>query len=153
MYSKRYSGELHNRFWEAFGKYMAPVLSASGGRISWTHYQTALKGVFFRQYVTDSEVCISIEMPFSFGEKRLDYFTRFRVLKASLEHFLGEAWHWEEEAVNMNAEKVSRIFMRMENVNIHNENDWPAIISFLKPRLIALDRFWHEHFEYFELMG
>jgi len=27
-------------------------------------------------------------------------------------------------------------------VNILKENDWPAIISFLKPRIIALDKFW-----------
>jgi hypothetical protein len=27
-------------------------------------------------------------------------------------------------------------------VNIFHEADWPAIISFLKPRIMALDEFW-----------
>lgn len=153
MYSKKSSGELHNRFWATFGKYMAPVLSASGGRISWTHYKTGFSGLFFRMYVTETEASISIEMPYSSGTRRIDCFTRFRVLKESFEQAAGEAWQWEEEAVTMNGERVSRIFKRMENVNIHNESDWPAIISFLKPCLIAIDKFWHDHYEYFELIG
>jgi len=30
----------------------------------------------------------------------------------------------------------------LKEVNIFDTNAWPAIISFLKPRIIALDKFW-----------
>jgi hypothetical protein len=39
---------------------------------------------------------------------------------------------------------VSRIYTAAEGVNIYRKEDWPAIISFFKPRIIALDAFWTE---------
>jgi hypothetical protein len=37
---------------------------------------------------------------------------------------------------------TSRAGTSIQQVNIFNRADWPAIISFLKPRMIALDAFW-----------
>ena len=37
---------------------------------------------------------------------------------------------------------ISRIGTTKTGVSVFNNDDWPAIISFLKPRLIALDSFW-----------
>jgi hypothetical protein len=54
----------------------------------------------------------------------------------------GESWEWEKEAVDEYGSALKRIGKRLEGVNVMNEEDWPAIISFLKPRIIALDRFW-----------
>lgn len=154
MYSKKQAGEVHNRFWEAFGKYMSPVPSASGGRISWTNYNTGLRALHFKMHVTGAEAYIGIEMDISeLGGIHVEYFNRFHVLKDALEATIGEKWHWEQESRNMNGEAVGRIFMRMDNVNIYDERDWPRIISFLKPRIIALDRFWFENFEFFEIVG
>jgi hypothetical protein len=31
----------------------------------------------------------------------------------------------------------------MQPVNLFNRDDWPALISFFKPRLVALDEFWN----------
>lgn len=153
MHSKQQPGALHNRFWETFGRYMAPVLSASGGKISWTNYHTGLPGISFRMYVAGSEAYVGIEISDEDNAARREYFSRFRLLKAVFEAFSGEGWHWEEEAVNYNGHAVSRIYSRLENVSISNEADWPAIISFLKPRIISLDGFWHDNFPFFEIVG
>ena len=37
---------------------------------------------------------------------------------------------------------VSRVFISLDTINIFNPDDWPVLISFLKPRIIALDKFW-----------
>ncbi len=39
--------------------------------------------------------------------------------------------------------QVSRISSQLNMVNVFDMNDWPAIISFLKPRMLALDTFWN----------
>jgi hypothetical protein len=31
----------------------------------------------------------------------------------------------------------------MEGVSIFNKEDWPKLISFFKPRIVALDEFWN----------
>ena len=36
----------------------------------------------------------------------------------------------------------SRVYMELSPANLFNREDWPALISFFKPRLIALDAFW-----------
>lgn len=150
MYSSRQKSAQHEQFWMAFGKYMAPVLSASGGRISWGNYRTGVKPVYFRMHVSGSEAYIAIEIEHNNPVMRTECFMRFHLLRESLVSFLGEEWHWEEEAVNANGKKVSRIYKRLEGVDIHAEDSWPAIISFLKPRLVTLDAFWYENREFFE---
>jgi len=37
---------------------------------------------------------------------------------------------------------VSTIRTTLPGVNIFKTDDWPRIISFFKPRIIALDAFW-----------
>ncbi|MFC7667142.1 hypothetical protein ACFQT0_06705 [Hymenobacter humi] len=32
--------------------------------------------------------------------------------------------------------------MSLSPVNLFSRDDWPALISFFKPRIIALDAFW-----------
>ncbi|RZK69081.1 MAG: DUF4268 domain-containing protein, partial [Pedobacter sp.] len=39
---------------------------------------------------------------------------------------------------------ISRIYAEIDNVNVFNKDDWPKLISFFKPRIIALDDFWYD---------
>ena len=55
---------------------------------------------------------------------------------------LEEEWDWELHTTDEHYKTVSRIVKHLPDVSIFKESDWPALISFLKPRLIALDEFW-----------
>jgi len=55
---------------------------------------------------------------------------------------LGEEWTWDAAATDANGEQLSRIYTDLAPVNLFNRDDWPRLISFFKPRLIALDAFW-----------
>ena len=70
------------------------------------------------------------------------YFDQFAQFKKMLEAALGESWDWKLHQVNEFGQLVSRIEKILPAVNVMNEQDWPEIISFLKPRIIALDEFW-----------
>lgn len=59
-----------------------------------------------------------------------------------MEHETDVSWKWEEGIVDEDGARISRIENTLPDVNVLNENDWPAIISFLKPKLIGLDAWW-----------
>jgi hypothetical protein len=45
---------------------------------------------------------------------------------------------------------ISRIYTEAGNVNIFDKNDWPQLMSFFKPRIVALDEFWSTAKQVFE---
>jgi hypothetical protein len=63
-------------------------------------------------------------------------------LKAVLHETLNEEWIWQKDVSDETGRQICRIYTFTEDVNIFKKSDWPSIISFLKPRIIALDEFW-----------
>lgn len=75
-------------------------------------------------------------------EKRFAFFAQWHENKHILEEALGESWYWERELAG--SPHQSSISQSLEGVELLNKKDWPAIISFFKPRIIALDAFWND---------
>ncbi|WP_343669100.1 DUF4268 domain-containing protein [Chitinophaga sp.] len=138
MYSKQEVSKLKENFWTAFGKYMKPVLSADGEAISWLNYKTGIPGVFFKMDADSRHASIAIVITQS--DPR--FYELFVNNKAILETTLGENWQWQANASDEYGKTMSTISTRLEDVNVLRGEDWPAIISFFKPRIIALDEFW-----------
>lgn len=60
-----------------------------------------------------------------------------------LELQVGEEWEWHLH-VQVNDKLLSRICKVLPNVSVLNKEHWPELISFFKPRIIALDTFWED---------
>lgn len=150
MYSKQHASKLRQEFWTAFGKYMALHLSSEGERINWSNYKTGVKGIHFKMDVNQQQVMIGIWI--SEGPHREIFYHQIHQFKNVLEGFTGESWVWKHQQKNEDGKLFSSIEMSLTPVNIFNKEDWPAIISFLKPRIIALDAFWNEVKPAFDLM-
>ncbi|MCB2407193.1 DUF4268 domain-containing protein [Hymenobacter lucidus] len=142
MYSKTEAAQLRQAFWTTFGQYMAPVPSAEGVPTNWINYKTGLKHVYFRLRADVRHATISIDLTHSDAGVRELFFEQFRELKLMLEESLGETWTWEQHFEDENGQQISRIYRELRPVNMFSRDDWPALISFFKPRLIALDEFW-----------
>jgi hypothetical protein len=121
---------------------MSPILSATGEPVNWMNYITGVKHVYFRMDVTVSYARISIELKHPDPVQQKEYYDRLKTVKEILEQETGESWKWEEGILDEDGASISRIEKTLYEVNVLNEDDWPAIISFLKPRLIALDSWW-----------
>ena len=134
MYTREEISKQKQAFWTAFGRYMQPVLSAEGEPVSWLNYKTGVAGIHFKMDADRDHAVIMIQLSHSdTGTRQLQY-AQFLSLKSMLYGALGEEdWVWKQD---------SSIHKIITGVNIHQQMDWPAIISFLKPRLIALDEFW-----------
>lgn len=143
MYSKAEASQLRQAFWTTFGQYMAPVPSAEGLPTSWINYKTGLKHVYFRLHADHRHARIAIELTHPDAGVRELFFAQFLELKPLLHETLGELWCWELHAIDAHGQPLSRIYAEMQHVNMFNRDDWPALISFFKPRLVALDEFWH----------
>lgn len=132
---------------------MSPVLSAEGEKINWLNYKTGEKNIHFRMDADNKRATIGIEITHRNPDLQALYYEQFTELKHLLRNALGEEWMWQSEVYNENGQVISRIFTEEQNVNIFNKNDWAAMISFFKPRIIALDAFWSTAKYVFEALG
>lgn len=142
MYSKQQASQLRHEFWTAFGQYMSPILSAEGEKVNWVNYKTGEKHVVFRMEADQKFASIGIELTHPGIDTQKHYYDHFLHLKNILHTTLGENWDWVLHATDENGKVISRIFIEIAGKNIFDKEDWPALISFFKPRLIALDEFW-----------
>lgn len=153
MYTRAQATLMRQKFWTQFGKYMAPVASACGEKISWVNYKTGIPHLFFRMNADKETADISIEMMHNISGHAPKFYQQFLLLKPILQEQMEETWIWQEQFENVTNQHLSRIYTQLEPANIFNEADWPAIISFLKPRIILLDHFWCHHKIIFEMIN
>lgn len=142
MYKKSEITQTKQEFWTAFGAYMKPVPSAEGLRINWQNYKTGVKHIFFRMKAERDFASIGIEMTHPDSDIQELHYEQLLLFKKLLHNTLGEEWEWTFGEPDEFGRPVSKAEKVLNDVNIMNMDDWPALISFLKPRIIALDEFW-----------
>jgi hypothetical protein len=135
MYSQQEISKQKQTFWTAFGKYMQPILSAEGLPVTWINYKTGVSGLSFKMDADDKRVSIAIVISSSDPSRQQALYNRLSQMKQILGEALEEKdWIWQAG--------TGTVSKQLKEVSIHRQEDWPAMISFLKPRIIALDAFW-----------
>jgi len=129
---------------------MRPLRGADDKPVNWLNYKTGVKNLYFRMDADNDEATIAIELRHTDRETQQHYFEKFVQVIELFHQTMGENWQWQLHDTDEDGRLVSRIRTQLKNVNILNVNDWPAIISFLKPRMMALDIFWNRVKESFE---
>jgi hypothetical protein len=144
MYSKQEVAQTKKRFWTSFGQYMRPIKGSNGDTINWLNYKTGVRHIYFRMDVLSNAASVAIELQHPDPEQRALSFEQMEQLRSLLEEATGEGWDWDPHFKDEDGNELARIGTKIHGVNIFNESDWPRIISFLKPRIIALDHFWQD---------
>jgi len=144
MFSREEASRIREEFWTAFGRYMNPILSAEEMKINWVNYHTRLKDVHFRMDAGKKSAAIYISMEHRDPEIQELYFAQFQELKTLLHNTLQEEWEWQLHQPIADGKVVSRVCKEISGVSVFNKNQWPELISFFKPRIIALDNFWED---------
>lgn len=151
MYSKDQVSQLKQAFWTTFGQYIAPQLSAEGLRVNWINYKTGLKHVFFKMQADGKSAYIAIEFNHADIGMQEFLYQQMQEFKKLLENQLQEEWDWQLHMQDEFGKTITRISTTLPNVSIFKQEDWPALISFFKPRIIALDEFWIDVKDAFEV--
>ena len=120
---------------------MKPIPGASGLPVNWINYKTGIRHINFKMDADHKTASIAIEITHPQEELRSHYYQHFLSLKKILESTTGFAWQWNE-TLHTEYKTISSISQQLDDVKVLNKENWPAIISFFKPRIIALDAFW-----------
>jgi len=153
LYSKEQASAIKQAFWKTFGQYMSLNLSADGMKINWINYKTGIKHLAFRMDADNNTACIMIEISHPDTGIQELMFDQFKELKPVLDGFVEEEWQWQPKTTDNHGKTTSRIINCIQGVHIFKQDDWPQLISFFKPRLLALDEFWsvaQYHFDMFK---
>ncbi|MCC8410002.1 DUF4268 domain-containing protein [Mucilaginibacter sp. UR6-1] len=151
MYSKDEASQIRQAFWTAFGQYIAPQLSADGLKINWINYKTGIRNLFFKMYTDNRSATIMIEFTHPDAEIRELFYEQMLTLKRLFTGHMQEEWDWQPDHIDTYGKSTTRISKTLDDVSIFRKDDWPALISFFKPRIIALDEFWSTAQYSFEL--
>jgi hypothetical protein len=151
LYSKAESSETKQAFWTAFGQFMALQPVSQSTKISWINYKTNVKHLNFRMNADNSSATVSIEINHpDIGVQAL-MFAQFEELRRLLELELEEVWDWNLHTVGSDGRTISTIRKKIHGVSIYRKEDWPEIIGFFKPRIMALHEFWKNASDAFDL--
>lgn len=142
MYKKQELAAIKKKFWTSFGQYMRPVPSAWNEEVNWVNYHTGVKGIYFRLDAERIHASVSIEIVAKDHLLRYRFFDEIIAQQSLLESYLGPGWQYLRDIADDHGTAISRIENRYDNLNILQEDDWPAIISFLKRNIVALDAWW-----------
>ena len=153
MYSKDQASQLRQAFWTTFGQYLSPQLSADGMKINWVNYKTGIKHLCFKMEADGKKATIGIEISHPDRSIQELIFEQFKEFKNILTSCLNEEWNWELHTTDEYGKTVTKISTSLFGVSIFKREDWPKLIEFLKPRLIALDNFWTDARDSFDLFS
>jgi len=133
---------MRQTFWTTFGQYISPQLSADGVKVNWINYKTGIKHVYFKMDAGSNYASIGIELSHPDAGIRELHFEQLAELKIVFEDTMHEQWLWQPAYTDEYGKSISVINTKITGVSVFNRDDWPELISFFKPRLIALDEFW-----------
>lgn len=142
MYSRQEASQLRQEFWTVFGQYLNPIPSAEGEKVNWINYKTGEKNISFRMHADNKKAVVAIELNHKDRDIQQIYFEQFLPFKKLFEGAMQEEWTWQLHHYDENGKLVSRIYKEKEGISIFQKADWPELISFFKPRILALDEFW-----------
>jgi len=143
LYTREQASKLKQAFWTTFGQYMTAVPSSEGIKVNWINYKTGFKHLFFKMNADNRNAFVFIEISHpDLGIQEL-FFEQFKELKYILHNYLDEEWDWKLHTEDEYGRIITKISTQIQDVTIFRQEDWPTLISFFKPRIIALDEFWN----------
>jgi len=135
MFSKEESRKLREEFWIAFGKSYPK---------KWILYKTKIKGLYFKFHFDVKKAMVSMDIDGSL-EQRITLWEKLVALKSILTNeFLNEVIY-EEYFVLDNQKEISRIYVDLNNVSIHNKNTWRETMEFLFDNMNSFENFFLEY--------
>jgi len=135
MFSKEDSRKLRKEFWIAFGKSFPN---------KWVLYRTKVKGLSFKFHFDLKMAMVSIDVDTDF-EQRIKIWDKLIALKSILlDEYLPEAI-FEDFYLLENQKEISRIYLKLKNVSIHNKDSWRETMVFLNSSMLQIEDFFEEY--------
>lgn len=139
MFSKSESKQIRQEFWTSFGKKYPH---------KWLLYNTKIKDVTLKFTFITKKAQVSIDIEPSDEIIKTYYYDKLISLKKIITSEFIEDIIYDEFYELDNGKIISRIYVEIENVNIHNRNTWSETMIFLSKNMAKLEEFFVEYKEY-----
>lgn len=141
MFSKEESKKLRQQFWTSFGIVY---------RHKWILYDTKKKEIQLKFSFDRKQAQVSLDITDPDELIRAYYFEKLQSLRKILTtEYLPHAV-FEEHYVLPEGKTISRIYVQLDGVSIHNRNDWPKVMKFLNDHMLKLEAFFLEYRDFLE---
>lgn len=141
MFSKEDSKKIREEFWINFGKQYPR---------KWLLYNTKIKFVQLKFTFTNNVAQVSLDLTSNDEIMRAYYYEKLESLKNILlkeylpDIIFEENYHLPEGKI------VSRIYVELPLVNIHNKKDWQPVQEFFNDRMNLLEFFFLEYKDFID---
>lgn len=141
MFSKEESKKLTQEFWTSFGREFPN---------KWVLYNTKIKDLQLKFTFTTKFAQVSLDAVSKDEIIRAIYFEKLVALRAILKsEYLPDA-QFDESYKLPEGKNISRIYVQLDGVSIHNKKDWAEVYRFLHIKMLSLEEFFIEYSSYLE---
>lgn len=139
MFNYEESKKLRQEFWTSFGKEYPH---------KWLLYDTQMKEIQLKFTFNRKFAQVSLDIIDNDELIRAYYFEKLRSLQSILkEEYLPEII-FEENYELPESKVISRIYVQLDKVSIHNQNDWHLVKEFLAKNMMLLEDFFNDFSEF-----
>ena len=136
MFSREESKEIRKQFWIFFGKRYPK---------KWLLYNTGVKDLNLKFDFDNNKAIVSIDSESRDEIDRTFYFDKILSLKNLLLEEVSQHIVFENEYVLESGKTISRAYIKLEGVNIHNKNHWPQVFDFMFENMSKLELFYIDY--------
>jgi len=141
MFSKEDSKKIREEFWTSFGKKYTH---------KWVLYNTGIKEVQLKFTFNNDFAQVSLDIYSADEVIQEYYYEKVYALKSILKDEYLKDIEIDKNYLLPERKEVSRFYVQLDSVNIHNKNHWPKVYEFLNKHMQPLENFFMEYKEYIE---
>jgi len=138
MFSKEESANIRKEFWTRFGQDFPR---------KWLRYNTKIKDLSLKFYADRKKAAVMIDIEMKDDLFREAYFDKFLSLKNIFMKEIPELI-FEPNFQLENGKRISRIYIELPHVSIHNKKTWPEIYLFFNKHMDKLEKLFIEYEDY-----
>jgi len=136
MFSKEESKKIRQEFWTSFGQNYPH---------KWLLYNTKIKDVTLKFTFTTKKAQVSIDIEPSDSLLKEYYYDKLVNLKTILTSEYLENVIYDQNYNLENGKIISRVYVELSDVSIHNRNNWEETMKFLAIHMTKLETFFMEY--------
>ena len=139
MFNYEESKKLRQEFWTSFGKEYPH---------KWLLYNTKMKEIQLKFTFNRKFAQVSLDIIDNDELIRAYYFEKLRSLQSILKEEYSPEIIFEENYELPEGKTVSRIYLEMEGVDVHNRKKWPEVKQFLAENMLKLEELFNDFSEF-----
>jgi len=136
MFSREQSKEIREQFWIFFGKRYPR---------KWLLYNTGVKDFTLKFAFDTDRALVTIDSESRDELDRAYYFDKIWSLKNLMLEEISANMQFDQQYVLQSGKTISRAYIQLDHVNIHNKKHWPQVFDFFNEYMSKLESFYLEY--------